>query len=131
MSTIRTVGSMTLAGASRRFERWRRSSRRGKRIPAELWSVAVELAREHGVSKTSASLRLEYYALKKRLEAEGAPSVEGRRPTFVEVALGSAPATPCVLELVDGRGLKLRVELPDRAAAQLGGVARSLWEAAR
>lgn len=131
MNAAHTRLSIALAEGLRRFERWRRLSRRGKRIPAELWSVAVELAREHGVSKTSATLRLEYYALKRRLEAEGAPSVGERRPRFVEVALGSAPATPCVVELADGRGLKLRVELPDRAAAELGSVARTLWEAAR
>lgn len=130
MSTASSRSAITLAEASRRFERWRRSSRRGRHIPAELWSVAVELARRHGVSKTSATLRLEYYALKKRLEAAGA-SVAERRATFVEVALGSVPATPCVVELADGRGLKLRVELPDRAAAELGAVARALWEAAR
>jgi len=130
MNTASSRSAMPLTEASRRFERWRRSSRRGKRIPAELWSLAVELAREHGVSKTSASLRLEYAALKRRLEAEGA-GVEERRPRFVEVALGSVPATACVVELADGRGLKLRVELPDRAAAQLSAVARSLWEAAR
>jgi len=130
MNTASSRSAMPLTEASRRFERWRRLSRRGKRIPAELWSLAVELAREHGVSKTSASLRLEYAALKRRLEAEGA-GVEERRPRFVEVALGSVPATACVVELADGRGLKLRVELPDRAAAQLSAVARSLWEAAR
>lgn len=130
MNGARSGGSITLAEAARRFERWRRSSGRGKRIPQELWSLAAELAGEHGVSKTSAALRLNYYALKKRVA--GAPNNEEQRPTFVEVSLGSLPAaTPCVLELADARGVKLRVELPERVAGELGAVARTLWETAR
>lgn len=123
---------ISFSEAERKFARWRRSSRRGKRIPAQLWSLAVALAGEHGVSKTASTLRLGYYALKERVEAAGTRSDESR-PAFVEVAFGSlsAAATPCVVELTDGRGVKLRVELPERAAGELGAVARTLWEAAR
>jgi hypothetical protein len=60
--------AVTLAEGKRRFERWRQSSRRGRHIPEELWSLAVGLASEHGVSKTASTLRLEYYALKRQLE---------------------------------------------------------------
>jgi hypothetical protein len=104
-------------------------------MPEELWSLAVMLALEHGVSKTASSLRLGYYALKERVAAASAPSVAVQRPAFVEVALGSlstaTAATPCVVELLDGRGVKLRVELPERAAGELAAVARTLWAAAR
>lgn len=129
-STASTGSAITLAEASRRFERWRRSKHRGRCIPAELWSAAVELAREHGVSKTATALRLEYYALKRRLEARDGEAEE-RRPTFVEVALPAVSSTPCIMEIADERGVKLRVELPARAAGEVGAVARTLWEAAR
>lgn len=124
---------VSFSQAERKLARWRQSSRRGKAMPEELWSLAVALAGEHGVSKTASSLRLGYYALKERVAAASAPSVAVQRPAFVEVALGplSTAATPCVVELVDGRGVKLRVELPERAAGELAAVARTLWAAAR
>lgn len=39
--------------ARAKLEKWRVGGRRGRRIPERLWSEAVELARVHGVSKTS------------------------------------------------------------------------------
>jgi hypothetical protein len=125
--------AVTLAEGLRRFERWRRSSRRGRHITEELWSLAVGLAGEHGVSKTASTLRLEYYALKRRLAASAPDESSKGRPAFVEVSLGSLVGAPacCVAELTDARGLKLRVELPEQAKEELGSVVRALWEAAR
>jgi hypothetical protein len=102
-------------------------------MPEELWSLAVMLALEHGVSKTASSLRLGYYALKERVAAAGAPSVPEQRPAFVEMALGPLmSATPaCVVELADARGVKLRVELPQRSSDEIASVVRALWEAAQ
>lgn len=129
MNATLTHCPISLSEAEREFTRWRRSSRRGRTIPAALWSLAVTLVGEHGVSKTSRALRLDYYALKKRVEAADTPVDEPQRPSFVEVALGSTVAMPCVVELADGAGVKLRVELPERAAGELGAVARMLWAA--
>src|SRR6266542_3156683 len=53
----------------RRFERWRSAHTGRLPIPTRLWSAAVELAREHGVSPTSQALRLEYGKLKRLLES--------------------------------------------------------------
>src|SRR6266700_4827125 len=53
----------------RRFERWRSAHTGRLPIPARLWSAAVELAREHGVSPTAQALRLEYGKLKRLLES--------------------------------------------------------------
>ena len=48
----------------------------GARIPEALWSRAAELAATHGVAKVAASLRLDYYRLKRRVTGE----VRGRHP---------------------------------------------------
>jgi hypothetical protein len=130
MNATLTRCPISLSEAERRFTRWRRSSRRGEAIPAGLWSLAVALVGEHGVSKTARGLGLDYYTLKRRAEAAGKPMDEPR-PAFVELALGSPTAMPCVVELADGAGVKLRVELPERAAGELGALARTLWAASR
>ena len=57
-----------LARGRRRFERWRRDHKPPARLPVYLWSLAAELAREYGISRTARTLRLEYNGLKKRLE---------------------------------------------------------------
>ena len=124
-----------LSDVRRQFERWRRSRKRGTRIPEALWRAATEAGQEHGVAKTAQTLRLDYYGLKKRVESApearpaAAPSSEVR---FLEIPLGASSARPeCVLEFEDGQGARLRVELQGTALAELETVARSLWSLGR
>ena len=58
-----------LARAQVRFRDWRRKRTIGARIPEPLWTLAVKLAIAHGVCRTASALELDYYSLKKRLEA--------------------------------------------------------------
>lgn len=55
-----TRSALSLQQASRQFERWRATRRRGERIPAALWQATVDVARRRGVSRTSQSLQLDY-----------------------------------------------------------------------
>jgi hypothetical protein len=49
---------ISLEEAKGRFEEWR-NNRRGKgRIPAELWSAAVEVARKEGINRTARELHV-------------------------------------------------------------------------
>lgn len=52
-------------------------------IPDTLWTVAVAMAREHGVNQADQSLRLNYAALKKRDEGARGPVPRHRSATFV------------------------------------------------
>ena len=85
------VEGLDLESAARAFARWRRSRHRRARIPEELWGIAVAQAAEHGVNKTSRSLLLNYYGLKKRLDGPTPSQVAmvsseaSDRPRFVEV----------------------------------------------
>ncbi len=47
-----------------RFQGWRAQRKPGGRIPQPLWTMAIRLAKVHGVSRTAAVLRLDYYRLK-------------------------------------------------------------------
>jgi hypothetical protein len=43
-----------------RFSAWRARRSRGSRIPQSLWTLAVRLARTHGVSRTANVLGVDY-----------------------------------------------------------------------
>ena len=133
MSPYRLTGAARarLAEAAAAFEHWRKTTPRRSRIPAELWLLAVELARTDGVAQVAAALRLDYYALKRRLLGE-APPTTAESPAFVELGFG-LPGTPpgCVLAFSDSQGRALRIEWACAGGAEVAVVARSLWEAGR
>jgi hypothetical protein len=120
-----------LSDAQSQFERWRSRRARGTRIPAILWQAAIDAAREHGVSKVSQALRLDYYGLKKRLESALSGPEPGSGLGFLEIPLCGPSAAECVLELEDGQGSRLRVELKGAAPAELETLARAFWSMAR
>ena len=94
----------------KRIEHWRRTRRKRTPIPASLWMAAVELARNHGVSPISRSLRLDYYSLKRRLVATeaGGDGVAGQG--FVEVDLGPTTShEACQIEVSDGEGATMMI----------------------
>jgi hypothetical protein len=133
----------------RRFERWRSAHRGRLPIPARLWSAAVELACDHGVSTTAQALRLEYGKLKRLVESAGPvpkPMVKRRRivkapgaglrrtrssaptPTFLELMTSPAAGlAECLIDL-EGRRGKMRIQWKGTTAPDLGGLSRALWE---
>ena len=60
-----------LALATDRFEKWRKRGPARRKIPERLWDLARGLAETYGVNKTARALRLDYYDLKRRVEASG------------------------------------------------------------
>ena len=120
----------TLPSVRRDFERWRTSRSRSRHIPDRLWDAAAVLAREHGVSKTSSTLGLDYYALKKRAAAAGGVKTKPAAE-FLEVPVEVLTAAECVVEIEDGAGARLRVELRGGATREAEVVARALWSASR
>ena len=141
-----------LEGVRRRFERWRNSHRPRSRIPDPLWAAAVKVAQRHGIHRTSRTLRIDYYSLKKRVEEESVvrPRTSQREAvtTFLELAPSAdhafasattadhlsmtparCPAGPCecTLELEDTGGAKMRVHLKGIEAPDLAALSRSFW----
>jgi hypothetical protein len=131
----------------RRFEEWRETCEAHSHIPDSLWASAAVAAGKHGLSKTANALRVNYYALKKRLAAKTAADRRasqkriGRRTVaagngpevrvaaeFVELPSFTAPDFgECVLEWEDG-GEKLRVRLRGVGMPDLAALGRSFWD---
>lgn len=101
-----------LARAAERFEKWRKRGRPRRKIPDGLWDLAGTLAESYGVNPTARALRLDYYDLKRRVQAarpSGPPDPE-TAATFVEVL--RQPGGECVVEIEDRRGAKMTIRHP-------------------
>jgi hypothetical protein len=118
----------------KRLETWRRQSRPRARLPEDLWSSAVALARRYGLHKTAKALRLDYYGLKKRVEQtdKGTRTTETRADTFVGVLPSElSPLRPeCMLEMENASGSKLRIQLKGFEAPDLPGCLAAFGEIA-
>jgi hypothetical protein len=121
---------ITLEDTKKRFEEWR-SNRRGKaRIPADLWSAAVEVARKEGINRTARELHVAWDDLKRRMATTAEVRQRPGSPVFVElVAPQTQPVPECTLE-VECRQGKLRIQLKGASASDLATLSRALWEAA-
>ena len=124
--------TLTLEEVAEHFEQWRRSKKKGERIPEQLWSEAIGLVGAYGVSRVTRTLRLSGTDLNKRRGKVGAG--QRRRGTvgetaFVEVdraLVGQAPgpeATAVWMELQRPDGLRLRIQ-PSGGADMLALVDR-------
>ena len=126
-------GRSPLMRAAERFAEWRQTRELGTRIPETLWKLAVKVAGTHGVCRTSSMLSLDYYSLKRRLEAERSSPTAARHSDepsgFVELPASTlATSSECVIELESTRGAKMRVHLKGAAIPDLAALGRSFWD---
>lgn len=117
-----------LAQARSQFQAWRRRRRAGHRIPPPLWTLAVRLANRYGLSRTATVLGLDYYGLKKQVEA-AAEQPPLREPAFVELAAPLPIGKQGRFELDNGAGATLRVQLTGYDPADLEALTRGFWSA--
>ena len=113
-----------------RFEQWRATRKVPSRIPEPLWGAAVKLAAKYGLHRTAKALRVNYYALKKRVEQKTAASsssvLKGGATTFLELP---APAPcECTIELENTAGARMRVHLNGVATPDLVALSRSFYQ---
>lgn len=115
--------SVEIQEAQRQFENWRRERKPGGRIPENLWVTAVELAKQQGVWATAKALHLDHGRLKRRV-GDGEEDVKGG--AFVELIPPGAMLYGCSVEMEDGRGARMRVELKG-AAVDVTALSRTFW----
>ena len=129
-----------LESTRRRFDRWRQTRDGRSHIPETLWASAVRAVGKYGLNPTARALGLDYYSLKKRVEAEtsrgGSDRREGtktaagkiRHGEFIELAPVAFAGSPeCILELEHPGGAKMRVHLTGMQAPDLAALSRSFW----
>jgi hypothetical protein len=118
-----------LVRARDRFVAWRRTRKPKSRIPEPLWTLAVKLVAAHGLHRTAATLKLDYYSLKKRVEATEGPREKNDAP-FLELPAAVAAVPECVIELEEGAA-RWRVQLKGYSAADIAVVGRSVRDSQR
>ena len=116
-----------------RFEHWRRTRRVLSRIPEPLWAAAVEMADTCGISHTAKALRVNYNALRKRVEHQTAAvprkPEENTVTTFLELASPTRVGDcQCTVELKDDSGAKMRIHLQSAETPDLAALSRTFWE---
>jgi hypothetical protein len=131
MGTERTRGlPARLEALRQRFEHWRGLHKARTRLPQPLWSSAVRMAGTCGLNRTAKALRLDYYALKKRV-GEGVaianPTTEGAAASFFELPpFSSAGACECTVELEDGAA-KMRIQVRSLTVPDLASLSQTFW----
>jgi hypothetical protein len=112
-----------------------------------LWASAAVAAGRYGLSKTANALRVNYYALKKRLAAKtdtdrrasrkrmGRRTAVGNRSEtegsaeFVELpSFAASDSGECLLEWEDASGGKMRVRLRGVGMPDLAALGRGFWD---
>jgi hypothetical protein len=127
MRRRRSVDTLNLDEVRTRFENWRQSRRGKQRIPDELWSAAIEVARRDGVNSTAAALHLDGGKLKRRMVAADSALGKAMPPTFVELMVPHTVGSPeCTVEL-EGRNGKLRVHWKGATATDVAALSRAFW----
>jgi hypothetical protein len=84
--------------------------------------------RTYGVSRTAAVLGLDYYGLKKRAEA-AASEAQASSTGFVELPSPVVVGKRCLVELDNGAGATMRVQLTSYDAADVEALSRGFWSA--
>lgn len=113
-----------------RLESYRERNPRPRRLPDEIWKRAAALARAYGVNAVARALRLNYYALKRRVSTLPAARPTEIAPNFVEVCVGAGgTSSGGTLELEDGTGRRMKVTLGVGAGLDLEALVTTFWEA--
>ena len=124
--SVTSIGDSPFEAVRQRFENWRQIRKPCTPIPEDLWACAVELAQAYGVSRTAQMLRLNYAALKQRLEASApiGSAVPPAQPAFVELIPTMAE---CTVELERPGEAIIRIALKSARLPDLEALARTFW----
>jgi hypothetical protein len=97
----------TLEEARELFAAWRNKPHRTRKIPEDLWNVAISLCRRYSICAVSKALRLSYKDLRIRVRENYAAL--SPRP-FVDLGMLLPPQVGMVVECEDGARNRMRIQ---------------------
>ena len=117
----------------RQLDQFRSAQPHRAKIPEGMWQAAVELSRQHGLYAVAHPLRLDYVALKRRLE--GVTKLEKKKkrtsPRFVELIAAHPAAAECLIEFESKSGSKMRIQWKGSGTPEWASLLRAWREAER
>jgi hypothetical protein len=118
-----------LKAAIKRFEEWRATRTVRSRVPESLWSLAVSVAKTHGIWRVAKALRVNYEGLKRRVTAKKFPTPkEESFSPFVELDLSrSFHPKECIIELEERDGPKMTIHLKGTDSIDVIGLSKSFF----
>ena len=103
------AGALNLEEVRQRFEGWRAKRKRGTRIPAALWTDAVNLCADHSLTGVCSALHLDYNVLKKRLQSAH-PARFSQSEASCSQSAASCPQSPTPSDFIS---VDLSAPLPE------------------
>jgi hypothetical protein len=114
----------------KRLDAWRKTHKARSRIPNRLWDSAAHVAGQCGLNRTAKALHLDYYDLKKRMNA--AAVSQGPVPSFIELSPTAAvPVPECIIDLESRDGAKMRIHIKGMNVPDLDTLGRVFWRIKR
>jgi hypothetical protein len=133
-NTQKQVLPANLASGLEQFEKWRSEHKARARFPEHLWSMAVRLAREYGLSKTAHTLRLDYNCLKKRIDTAVSGNIQQTavKPQFLQLLPSELNSElECTIECEDAEGSRISIHFKGRELPDLAAISNGLWSCDR
>lgn len=96
------------------FKKWRKERQQRSPVPEDLWVSAINLFPEYSISAISKDLRLQYSALKKRVNALRSEHVPESLTShaFIELGLQTPiSAAECIMETESRDGSKMKINI--------------------
>jgi hypothetical protein len=115
---------------SRQIEQWRRTRPYRMPMPETLWTLAANMAKQHGLARVARFTRLDYYSLKERIESleRSSSGTSVVKPTFIELQpLPVDPVSECTIELEHPRGRRMRIHIKGAPMPDVTTLSRTLW----
>jgi hypothetical protein len=123
-----------LSALRKRVEQWREQRTKRTRIPEELWTAAVRVARVEGVYATHKATRFGYESLKDRMAMVGSQPRQPRAEAIETAAFLALQGGPLaggsgttVVEIVGRRGGRMRIDVSGGSGVDLVGLAQAFW----